>query len=154
MSTPDGHLELLLAHAGRGRPVLDEGLPDDAVDEAPNPETSVRGDDAPRRRRSDADPNNLTLQRWGLVAPECDEGDRMLEAISPLIRLRENEQGARACIYRVKPDLDAEASVRWKDEVYWARDVRRAERPLYLCPRQTGRSADIASGGASRVALF
>jgi len=132
MNNPDERLELLLARANTGDPVLDEGLPKDALAFAPKPKRAVRGDDSPRRLRHDVDANDLPAQRWGLVVPLGHEGDRMLEALTPLIRLREDEQGAKARIYRVSPNMDAKASVKWKDEVYGSEKNPVAERPLHL----------------------
>jgi hypothetical protein len=56
----------------------------------------------------------------------------LLEALAPLIRLREEEQGAEAMIYRVPPEMDAKSAVAWKDEVYWSEEVEEDDRPLYL----------------------
>jgi len=131
MNTSHERLELLLAYPD-GAPVLGDGLPEHTAALGTKPRKAIRGDDSPLKRRHDAHPNDLPLQRWGLVVPIGNEGDRMLEAVSPLIRLREEEQGAKACIYRVPPDMDAKATARWKDEVYWADNVPDAERPLYL----------------------
>lgn len=132
MTHAQERLELLLAHADTGHPVLNEGLLETTAAEGPDPQQSVRGDDALRRRRHDANRNDLPLQRWGLVVPEGDEGDRMVEALSALIRFREAEQGAKAHIFRVPPNMDAKASVRWKNQVYWSEKIPNAERPLYL----------------------
>ena len=132
MEDPDDRLHLLLADAEDRRPVLEDGLPADAAQRGPRPTRAVRGDDAPRWRRTDADPNALPVQRWAVVAPESVEGDRQLEAIAPLLRLREDEQGAPATVYRVPPGMDARQAVGWKDEVYWSEDVPEEERPLYL----------------------
>lgn len=128
----DDRLDLLLADAEERRPILDGGLPGEAAQRAPKPKKAPRGDDAPRWRRVDANPNDLPEQRWAVIAPEGREGSRMLEAIAPLIELRQEEQGAPAKIYRVPADMDARQAVDWKDEVYWADDVPEAERPQYL----------------------
>ena len=132
MTAADERLELLLASADDGRPVFDEGLSGEAAARGPKPKKAARGDDSPQWRRHDADPNDLPSQRWGLVVPEGRDGDRMLDALSPLVRMREAEQGTKARIYRVPPDMDGKASVQWKDEVYWSEDVPEEERPLFL----------------------
>ncbi|HRI70084.1 MAG TPA: hypothetical protein PK156_37900, partial [Polyangium sp.] len=67
-----------------------------------------------------------------VIVPEGKEGDRLLEAMAPLIRLREEEQGAEIITYRVPPDMNAKDAVSWKDEVYWSEDVEEDDRPLYL----------------------
>lgn len=125
-------LDLLLASGDELEPILRDGLSGDALESAPKPKKAIRGDDAPDWLRTDADPNDLTLQRWGVVVPEGKTGDRLLETITPLIRLREAEQGAPIMTYRVPANMDAREAVAWKDEVYWSEDVDESERPLYL----------------------
>lgn len=132
MAPSNDSLDLLLANADELRPVLDEGLPRETSQRGPKPKKAVRGDDSPDWRRTDADPNDLPVQRWAVVAPEGKEGSRMLEAITPLIRLREQEQRAPVTIYRVPGEMDARQAVLWKDEVYWSEDVEEDDRPLYL----------------------
>lgn len=125
-------LQLLLAHAQTGRPALAHGLPGDALAHAPRPATGPRGADALMRDAPDRDPNDLAHQRWGVVAPAGAAGDLMLDAVAPLIRQREQEQGASARIYRVAPGMSARQAVRWRDDIYRAEDVPEAERPRYL----------------------
>ena len=103
----DSRLDLLLADAEERRPVLEEGLPGEAAQRGPRP----REKDSFERKRTDADPNDLKLQRWAVVAPKGREGSQLLEAIAPLIRLREAEQGAPVKVYRVPPDMDARQAV-------------------------------------------
>src|SRR5262245_30988668 len=123
--------DLLLAQASTGRPALAAGLSEKALQSPPRPRKAPRGDDAPLWRDAIGNPNDLASQSWGIVAPEGPEGDRLLEAIAPLRRLREAQQGAEARIYRAAPDLDARASVDWKDAVYRG-DLAEHEQPLYL----------------------
>lgn len=126
------HLQLLLAHAQTCRPTLERGLPGDALEHAPRPAKSPRSADALMRDAPDRDPNDLAHQRWGVVAPEGKAGDLMLDAIVPLIRHREHEQGAGVRIYRVAPGMSAKDAVRWRDDIYRAEDVPETERPRYL----------------------
>jgi hypothetical protein len=125
-------LQLLLAYAQTGRPALEPGLPGDALDRAPRPSTGPRSADALLWDVPDKDPNDLVHQRWGVVAPEGKAGDVMLDAVAPLIRQREQEQGASARIYRVAPGMSARDAVRWRNDAYRAEDVPEAERPRYL----------------------
>src|SRR5262245_14568757 len=99
MNMPRDDLDLFLAEADEGRPVLQEGLPEDSAKRARKPKEGA--DDRPSLRLIDADPNDLASQGWAVIAPEGDDGDRMIEAIRPLIALREEEQGGKARIYRV-----------------------------------------------------
>lgn len=124
-------LELLLAHADDGQPALDEGLPADATGAAPRP-GSERAGEALASNAPEADPGDLSLQRWGVIAPEGSRGDALLEAMTPLLQLREKEQGSRPTVYRVAPDMDASQSLLWRDDVYWDEDVAEHDRPRYL----------------------
>jgi hypothetical protein len=125
-------LHLLLASAETQRPVLDTGLAAETAWNAPKPERLPRRIEVPSLEQPDAAPNDLSAQRWGVIAPEGDEGDALLHALEPLIRHREREQGAPVRRYRVPANMDADASVRWRDEVYRAEDVPQEERPKYL----------------------
>ncbi|APR88385.1 hypothetical protein A7982_13734 [Minicystis rosea] len=129
MSDARDRLDLFLADADERRPVLEEGLPGNAAEQGPRPRKTR---DVNHWRRTDADRNDLGLQKWALVAPEGREGDRMIEAVEPLVALREGEQGAPARVYRVPPEMDAKQSAEWKRDVYWSEEVAEDERPLYL----------------------
>jgi hypothetical protein len=130
MAVSEDALDLLLVAADEGRPVLDEGLPSETSQRAPKPKKDRNA--IHDYRRIDADPNDLPLQRWGVVAPKGREGDRLLEAITPLIRLREEEQRVPATIYRVSAEMDGKQALAWKEDVYWSEDVEDDDRPLYL----------------------
>jgi hypothetical protein len=129
----ENRLDLLLAFADELRPVLDEGLPTGVAESGPRPKKAVRGDDSNGLERVDVDANDLPAQRWAVIAPEGREGSRMLEAISPLIRLREEEQGhAPAIVWRVPSGMDAKQVVDWKDKVLRAEGLEDDDRPFYL----------------------
>ena len=131
MSSTKPKLELLLARADDARPVLDGGLPLAALAALPMPrdgrkDTGTRGDHT-------ADPDDLSKQRWGVVAPVGLAGDQRLRAIAPLIALRESQQGAAMRPpYRVPPGMDAKASLAWRRSTYHPRGVPEAEIPRYL----------------------
>jgi hypothetical protein len=134
MVVPEDRLDLLLADAAEHRPVLDEGLPGETSQQGPKPKRAkeVHRDDEQLKRGTDAAPNDLSVQRWAVVAPEGEEGSRLLEAIAPLMRLRAEEQRADVIPYRVPEGMDARRAVAWKKEVYWSEDVEEGDRPLYL----------------------
>lgn len=123
-------LELLLAHADDASPVLESGLPlESAAAEARAADTHHVGPfPVP-----EGDPNDLTLQRWGIIAPEGPEGDRLLDLVEPLRKQRQEDQGGEPIrVYRVPAGMDAAASMRWKKLVYRDESVAEEERPLYL----------------------
>lgn len=126
----DMALELLLTHAKDRQPVLRQGLNLDALEDAPQPEPF----DLPENLWDEAgDPNLLTRQRWGLVVPKGPEGTRLLEAVAPLRRLREQQQGGvLARVYDVKPGMDGPSAMRWKYSEFRDEEVPEAERPRYL----------------------
>jgi hypothetical protein len=129
---PNATLDLLLADALDLRPLLAKGLPEDAAGTAPKPDQAPRGVDAFSLDAPDADPNDLTRQRWAVIAPVGRSGDAAIDAVAPLIALREEEQGAKAFVYRVPPDMDLDASARWKSTVLRDKRVPELERPRYL----------------------
>lgn len=132
MSMPlDDALQLLLADSDDHHPALADGLPTEAALGAKKPKKS-RTTDIPDWDGPDRDPNDLPAQRWGVIAPQGSLGTRALEAVAPLIRLREAEQGAPAKIYRVPPEMDAKTAEHFRDEEYRAKDVPEDERPRYL----------------------
>jgi hypothetical protein len=88
--------------------------------------------EVPSWESTDAAPNDLAAQRWGVIAPLGPLGDSLLQAIEPLIHHREREQGAPVKRYRVPADLDALAALRWREAVLHEEAVPRKERPWYL----------------------
>jgi hypothetical protein len=123
-------LELLLAHADDHRPVLESGLSDDALQHTPS---SANATQTPTHLWDPGgDPNDLVSQRWGVIAPEGPEGDRLLALIEPLLRHREQQQGAPVHTYRVPPDLEGPATVRWKNTVLRDESIPEQEWPRYL----------------------
>jgi hypothetical protein len=122
--------ELLLAHADDHHPVLEGGLSEDSLRQAP--------DEGPARSRPThlwdpgGDPNDLAAQRWGVVVPEGPQGDRLLALIQPLRRLREEQQRAPVRCFRVPPGLEGPQAVRWKDGVLRDESLPEHEWPRYL----------------------
>lgn len=127
----DSNPRLLLADAQTGKPVLGDGaLRRDAVayatrlaDRLGRPE--YLGDEG-------ADPNDLSLQRWGVVAPEGRAGEELLELIRPLIAWREEQQGAKVMISRAPPNQTAEAANAWIKSTYRTPAIPAHERPGYV----------------------
>ncbi|MGK3965481.1 hypothetical protein WMF38_15055 [Sorangium sp. So ce118] len=127
-----GTLELLLADATELLPTLPLGLPELWAGGAPRPAKTPRAVDALSLDMPDADPNDLALQRWSVIAPEGPAGDEALEAIAPLLRLREAEQGAKVEPYRVRPGMGVAEAAQWKADVLRDERVPEEEIPRYL----------------------
>jgi len=124
-------MDLLLAHSDDGSPILER-----------NPDTSSAAREASRVHRRPpegfladitADANDLARQGWAVVVPQGAVGDRLEDAIRPLIEARATEQGREVLLLRVPPGMDAEQALRWKKDRYPAlhgEDEQR--RPRYL----------------------
>lgn len=122
-------VELLLARADDSLPTLETGLSHDAVT------TALRAGTVKAQwyRNESDEPNDLPAQRWGIVAPEGGEGDRLLALIEPLRKAREEGQGGHpARIYRVPSKMSASDAIKWKREVYWDETIAEADLPWYL----------------------
>lgn len=77
------------------------------------------------------DPNDLTLQRWGVFAPEGPRGERLLQIVQPLIAARREQQGDDVQIYRVPSRLSASQAVAWKKTVFRPQTRLDAKLPRY-----------------------
>ncbi len=132
MNDADSNLDLLLTDAEEFVPVLADGLPIDDLSQAPPPSRGPKGAQSPHLDDPSRDPNDLPAQRWGVIAPEGERGNALIDAIEELITHRQQQQGAAPKIYRVPPDMDSVAAMRWKHEVYRAESVPEDERPRYL----------------------
>lgn len=128
---PSG-LHLLLARADDRQPVLPSGLPEETAQGAPKPEKLPGRAEVPSLEQPDANPNDLPAQRWGVVAPEGEEGEALLRALAPLMEHRERQQGAPVRVYRVPANMDAKQAVAWRRDVYQDEAVPQEERPRYL----------------------
>lgn len=123
--------QLFLAHADDHRAFLDNGIPVESALDAPASESPLPH--AQRGVNLLAPPDALPKQGWAIVAPKGPAGDRLLELIAPLRRLREEEQGRDALVYRVDPGMDASAAASWSQRDY--RDAvgrRESSLPRYL----------------------
>lgn len=123
-------LDLLLAYADDMRPVLEDGgLPFEAATSAVS---SKEAKDAQNFLDFSGEPNDLTLQRWALIAEEGPEGDHLLDLVKPLRKTREEEQGAEVKEYRVPRGMDTTASIAWMKNVFRDESVDLEDLPRYL----------------------
>lgn len=128
--------ELLLADGRSGEQVLERGMPLNTASHMQHLERV----DASHMLNPGKDPNLLPQQRWGVVAPEGPEGDRLLALVKDLIAWRQECQGgAPVSIYRVSQSLSSATDLAqdpytlWKSSVLNDPDKQKvSERPLYL----------------------
>lgn len=79
-----------------------------------------------------ADPNDLTRQRWGIIAPEGPRGDRLLALVEPLVRRRCEQQGGDPPqVFRVPDKLSQVEAVAWKKRVFRPQRDLDLELPRY-----------------------
>lgn len=128
MSGPtEDRLDLFLADADEQRPVLGAGLSADSAVDAPRP----KKERLKEWRRVEENWDDLSLQGWAVIAPEGAAGESLLEAIAPLCRLREREQGAPVKVYRVRPDMTDREAAEWKQDHFWPEGTPEEDVPLY-----------------------
>lgn len=122
-------LELLLARADDYQPLLPRGLTLEKFQNLPLP----RPRDLPEKLWDVVgDHDLLDKQRWGVVAPLGDKGDKLLKRIAPLVQWREKMQGAPARVYRAQVGQDLVTSKQWKQREFRKEAVDESERPRYL----------------------
>ncbi|MRG92564.1 hypothetical protein [Polyangium spumosum] len=114
---PANDLHLLLSHDDDGSPVLGGGLPTTAA---------AKDVECPEARPGPThlwdegdDPDDLEAQRWGLIVPQGQTGDRLLEIVRPLVEARRAAQGGREVkVFRAPPRLDMAGAARWRKDVF------------------------------------
>jgi hypothetical protein len=104
-------LNLLMVHADDHAPVLAEGL---AESTAQGQKAGEATSSAGHFWDEGGDPNDLEAQRWGVIAPQGPEGDRLLALVAPLLAHRQEQQGDAIKVYRVPPGLSQDEAMRWK----------------------------------------
>ncbi len=114
MSNTETSGSLLLVAADKHSPLIEEQPSSSAASEARPNDTAKN----PFLWNERAHVDDLSEQRWGVIAPEGAEGDRLLAIARPLLRKREEDQGAPPIIYRVPPRMDAPLSMTWRREVF------------------------------------
>jgi len=123
------NLHLLMSEAGSHLPVLPDGVPLATVIREPKPRLLLEPE---HLSAFGGDPNDLARQRWGVIAPTGDRGDRLLEQVKPLCERRGTQQGAAPRFYRVDPDMDPGASETWCKKVLHHASVPLRDQPRYL----------------------
>jgi hypothetical protein len=119
-------LNLLMVHADDHQPMLD------SVSDQTVGHTDVEAAMPEHLWDEGGDPNDLFLQRWGVIAPEGPRGDRLLEIVAPLIaHRREQQQGEEVRVYRVPSQLSASDAAIWKKKVFRTQADLDIEVPRY-----------------------
>ncbi|MBK9754407.1 MAG: helix-turn-helix domain-containing protein [Nannocystis sp.] len=105
-------LNLLMVHADDHAPVLADGL---AESTACGQSIPTQSDEASHFWDEGGDPNDIEVQRWGVIAPQGPEGDRLLALIKPLMAHRQaQQQGEPIKVYRAPPQMTQDEAMRWK----------------------------------------
>lgn len=103
-------LDLLLVHADDHTPVVD-GLDESAAHRVG---AGFEQELPEHLWKEGGDGNDLRLQRWSVIAPEGPEGDRLLDAVDPLIKHRAEQQGAPVVPYRVPAEMSLSDIAHWR----------------------------------------
>jgi hypothetical protein len=132
----DSNIGLLLAYADTTGAVLEDGLDWEAATKG-NPPKKDAETAGTRLRADGADPSDLYEQRWGVIVPQGTQGKRLRELVAPLIALREEQQGDKALVYEVPPNMSVEDTWRWWTDEYNSdthdgKPFDEADRPRYL----------------------
>lgn len=107
-------IDLLLVNADDRAPMLEGGVDGMAASGAPAPD----GRPKPEELWGDEDaPDDLERQRWGVIAPADDDGNRLIDAIAPLLEHRRRQQG-QVRVYRVPARMTVDEAARWKKRVF------------------------------------
>ena len=114
MSSAAPDLDLLMVHADDHTPTI--GGLTTAAAQGQRPATAAA---APASFWDEGgDPNDLGLQRWGVIAPRGPEGDRLLALVDPLIRRRQAQQADAVRVYRVPPRMTQDEAARWRKQEF------------------------------------
>ena len=132
MTQDPSDFNLLLAHDDTGLPALPEGAGAEIVAEAA-PEGGT-DDSAPKSFRNPAgDWNDLAEQRWGIVLPAGDRGDRLKQVLAPLIAHRQEQQdGVAIKEYRVPSLMSHDQAQEWRKRNFDDLSGGEEDIPLYV----------------------
>lgn len=124
-------LHLLLSQADSGEPTLPEGLPERALTGASAEDEREEREDPQYLYDESADPQSLSKQRWGVIAPDSARGDRLLDLLRPLITRRAEQQGAEVQVHRLPSNLTPAQATRWKRDKFNPRATFGLDVPRY-----------------------
>lgn len=127
-------LGLLMYDSEAGRPVSPEPLTDVHAPQE-RPEHAQRAALAGHLLDDRADRDSLPAQRWGVIAPEGEVGDELLQRVEPLIAVRAAQQEidrTSVKIYRVPATMTPAQAADWRDNVLVASAPTERSLPRYL----------------------
>ena len=122
-------LQLLLAQAGDGRPVIETSLTPESLLEAPLPKPLPS---PTHLYNMSAEPDSLREQRWALVVPDNERGRRLEAILAPLCERRAEEQGRKVNVYRAQPGMDAAQAREFVDEEIYPTSRSSREHARYV----------------------
>lgn len=122
-------LQLLLAQAGDGRPVIETPLPAESLLGAPLPAPLPK---PTHLYNMSAEPDSLREQRWALVVPDNERGKRLESILAPLCERRSDEQGREVKIHRAPPEMNAARARDFLDEEMYPKSRSSREHARYI----------------------
>ncbi|MFL5345705.1 MAG: hypothetical protein ACJ8AT_12995 [Hyalangium sp.] len=122
-------LQLLLARAGDGQPVVETPLPAESLRGAPLPAPLPK---PTHLYNMSAEPDSLREQRWALVVPDTERGRRLEGILSPLCERRAEEQGRTVEVFRAPTGMDAARAQAFVDEVMYPTSRSSREHARYV----------------------
>ncbi len=93
-------LALLLARADDGAAVVSRPFAQEDARRMDNPNDATKSQ---KMSNTAADPNNLLEQRYAVLAPEGERGERLLDLVRPLLESRCAEQGGKPIVIERLP---------------------------------------------------
>ena len=132
-SASPGHsttgLNLLLCEADERAPVLERDLGTSSATTQERLSKTV----LPKTLWNEGgDPNSLPEQRWGLIIPEGDAGDRLRDLIAPLIEHRKKQQDlAEIVVVRAPAKADQAEAMEWRKRNFDTGADTREDLPRY-----------------------
>lgn len=123
------HFHLLLAHTDSHRPVLPQGLALTSVLREPRPDPTAR----PKHLYDlTGDLNDLPSQRWALVVPEGERGERLKKRVARLRQHRAEQQQLRPEQVQVFPVPRGMTALQAEEFRRKLLKMQKEEQPRYL----------------------
>lgn len=122
-------IHLLLTPAGATQSAIDPALPADSLQGEPPPQPLPQ---PTHLFDLSAEPDSLPRQRWALVLPGGERGQRLRSILDPLWQLRGQQQGAEPDVYFAPPNQDEAQASAFRAEHIHPSTKRLREQARYL----------------------